>query len=237
MPLGSLCVKRGNQATRQRGCHRTPDVSSNIDFMARGSRSQPTAPASTDDSRERILAAAERCIDRHGIRKTTMDDIASEVGLSRPSVYRYFADRDDLLIELITRHGRVLVDRTRKSISRQSTLQDQIVESLLYVADHARRDPITAHLIDPDSTSLGRRMIASGTSEMLRAELWDPFLDAAFARNELPRGLPRSDIHLWLGNVAQMVQRGLEDGDGDLKRYRSILRRFVAPAFASTNAP
>jgi hypothetical protein len=30
--------------------------------------------------------------------------------------------------------------------------------------------------------------------------------------------------------------RGLEDGDGDLKRYRSILRRFIAPAFASANA-
>src|SRR6201998_4439383 len=106
--------------------------------MARGSRSQPTAPASTDDSRERILAAAERCIDRHGIRKTTMDDIASEVGLSRPSVYRYFADRDDLLIELITRHARCLLDRARKSISRQSRLPDQIVESVLYTAEHAR---------------------------------------------------------------------------------------------------
>src|ERR1700757_2876548 len=101
--------------------------------MPRRSPSEPTAPMSTDDARERILAAAERCIDRHGIRKTTMDDIASEVGLSRPSVYRYFPDRDDLLIELITRHGRVLVDRTRKSISRQSNLPDQIVESLLHV--------------------------------------------------------------------------------------------------------
>jgi hypothetical protein len=27
--------------------------------------------------------------------------------------------------------------------------------------------------------------------------------------------------------------RGLEDGEADLKRYRSMLRRFVAPAFAS----
>ena len=33
-----------------------------------------------------------------------------------------------------------------------------------------------------------------------------------------------------------MVMRGMEDGEGDLKRYRSILRRFVAPAFASSNA-
>src|SRR5260370_12368713 len=96
--------------------------------MPRRSPSRQTAPTSTDDARERILAAAERCIERHGIRKTTMDDIASEVGLSRPNVYRYFADRDDLLIELITRHARTLLDRTRKAISRQITLPDQIVE-------------------------------------------------------------------------------------------------------------
>jgi AcrR family transcriptional regulator len=210
-----------------------PDVTSNISFVPRGSRTQPTAPTSTDDARERILAAAERCIDRHGIRKTTMDDIASAVGLTRPNVYRYFADRDDLLIELNTRHARALLDRTRKSISRQSSLTDQIVESVLYIAEHARRDPLTRHVVDPDGTSLGRRIIASGTSEMLRAEMWDPILDAAVANNELPAGLPRSDIHLWLGNVTKMVMRGLEDGDGDVKRYRSILRRFFVPAFTS----
>jgi AcrR family transcriptional regulator len=203
--------------------------------MPRRSPSQPTAPTTTDDARERILAAAERCIDRHGIRKTTMDDVACEVGLSRPSVYRYFADRDDLLIELITRHARALLDRARKSIARQSGLPDQIVESVLYTAEHARRDPLTRHVIDPDGTSLGRRMIASGRSEMMRAEMWDPVLDAALANNELPPGLPRSDIHLWLGNVTVMVMRGLEDGEGDLRRYRSILRRFVVPAFAGVN--
>jgi AcrR family transcriptional regulator len=179
------------------------------------------------------VAAAERCIDRHGIRKTTMDDIACEVGLSRPNVYRYFADRDDLLIELITRHARALLDRARKSSSRQSSLADQIVESVLYTADHGRRDQLTRHVIDPDGTSLGRRMIASGTTDTMRAEMWDPLFDAALANDELPPGLPRPDTYLWLGNVTKMVMRGLNDGDGDLKRYRSILRRFVAPAFAS----
>src|SRR5246127_1788390 len=203
--------------------------------VPRRSPSEPTAPTSTDDARERILAAAERCIDRHGIRKTTMDDVACEVGLSRPSVYRYFADRDDLLIELITRHARALLDRARKSIARQSSLPDQIVESILYTAEHARRDPLTRHVIDPDATSLGRRMVSSGKSEMVRAEMWDPILDAALANNELPPGLPRSDIHLWLGNVTLIVMRGLEDGEGDVRRYRSILRRFVVPAFAGAN--
>src|ERR1700744_5559162 len=144
--------------------------------MPRRSTGQLSAPTSTDDARERILAAAERCIDRHGIRKTTMDDVANEVGLSRPSVYRYFADRDDLLIELITRHARALVVRARKSISRQISLPDQIVETVLYTAEHARRDPLTRHVLDPDGTSLGKRMVASGASEMRRAEMWGPVL-------------------------------------------------------------
>jgi AcrR family transcriptional regulator len=203
--------------------------------MPRRSPNPPAAATSTDDARERILAAAERCIDRHGIRKTTMDDVASEVGLSRPSVYRYFADRDDLLIELITRHARALLDRARKAISRQGSLADQIVEAVLYVADHARLDPLTRHILDPDGTSLGKRMVASGASERCRAEMWDPVLDAAVANNELPPGLPRSDIHLWLGDVTKLVMRGLEDGEGDIRRYRSVLRRFVVPAFAGAN--
>jgi AcrR family transcriptional regulator len=216
--------------------HLTSFIRCNIGCMPRGSRSQQDAPASTDDPRERILAAAERCIDRHGIRKTTIDDIASEVGLSRPSVYRYFADRDDLLIELIARHVRALINQAKKSMSRQSSFSDQIIEGLLYVADHGRRDPLTRHVIDPDATSLGRRMIASGTSELLRAELFDPYIDAAVANGELPPGLPRADIHLFLGTLGKALMRGLEDGDGDLKRYRSILHRFVAPAFVSSDA-
>src|ERR1700759_5763259 len=96
-------------------------------FMPQRSAHQPAAPTSTDDARERILAAADRCIDRHGIRKTTMDDVACEVGLSRPSVYRYFADRDDLLIELIIRHARALLDRARKALALPGGGADQIV--------------------------------------------------------------------------------------------------------------
>src|ERR1700733_9445608 len=103
-----------------------------MSLMPRRSTSQLAAATSTDDVRERILAAAERCIDRHGIRKTTMDDVACEVGLSRPSVYRYLPARDDLLIELIPRHSQALLVRARKSIPGQSSLADQIVETVLY---------------------------------------------------------------------------------------------------------
>ncbi len=200
--------------------------------MPRGSRIEDLTSSTADVPRDRVLSAAERCIERHGIRKTTMEDIALEAGMSRPSVYRYFSDRDDLLVALISQRSRALRDRAHKFISGQKSLPDQIVEGLLYIADHGRRDPFTRNLVDLDGTSLGRRMAASRTSETLTAEFWDPFLDEAARNNELPYGMSRPDIHLWLGNLGLMLMRGLEEGDADVQRYRSILRRFVAPAFA-----
>ena len=83
-----------------------------------------------------------------------------------------------------------MFNRAHKSISRQRNFPDQIIEGLLYVADHARRDPLTRYAIDPDGTSLGRRLIASGTSEILRAEFFDPYLDAAVATMNCHKGCP-----------------------------------------------
>lgn len=202
--------------------------------MPRAARDRSTVPAERDDPRDRILAGAERCIVRHGIRKTTMEDIASEVGMSRPGVYRYFSDRDDLLIELITRHARMLRDRAHKVMSRQATLHDQIVEGLLFAASEAVVDPVMRYIVDPESSSIGQRVIESRNSELLSAEFFDPFLDVAYVNNELPRDLPRSDVYLWLSSVGLMVMRGLKHGDVDPARYRSILRRFVAPAFVGS---
>lgn len=107
----------------------------------------PREPASRQGKRRnrttRVIGSLlpPSCITRYGLRKTTMEDIASEVGLSRPSVYRYFSDRDDLIIELMLLRSRAIRDRAHKLMARKTTLADQIVEGLLYAADQARVDP------------------------------------------------------------------------------------------------
>jgi hypothetical protein len=41
---------------------------------------------------------------------------------------------------------------------------------------------------------------------------------------------------LWIDKVGKKLIHGLAYGDGDLLRYRSILQRFVAPAFTGAKA-
>ncbi|MEN9595257.1 MAG: hypothetical protein RLY23_1740 [Actinomycetota bacterium] len=53
-------------------------------------------------TRERILEATYACIARHGLDRTTLEDVARECDLSRATLYRVFpGGRDDLLREVV----------------------------------------------------------------------------------------------------------------------------------------
>ncbi|MEV4641312.1 helix-turn-helix domain-containing protein [Actinoplanes sp. NPDC049548] len=57
----------------------------------------------SDERVERILDAAYACFAKHGLRRTTMDDIAVAAGMSRPAVYQYVRNKDDAFRRLADR--------------------------------------------------------------------------------------------------------------------------------------
>lgn len=52
--------------------------------------------------RERILKAAEELFMKFGIRSVTMDEIASELGISKKTIYLHFEDKDSIVHEVAT---------------------------------------------------------------------------------------------------------------------------------------
>ncbi len=52
---------------------------------------------------EAILNATTAALVEHGFELMTMDDIASRVGISKPSLYKHFASREDLVAATMTR--------------------------------------------------------------------------------------------------------------------------------------
>jgi AcrR family transcriptional regulator len=55
------------------------------------------------DRQSRILDAAERCFVRSGFHRTTMQDVASEAGMSPGNLYRYFPSKDAIVVGLTER--------------------------------------------------------------------------------------------------------------------------------------
>jgi len=51
-------------------------------------------------NRAQIVAAARRCFSRDGFHQTSMPDIAAEAGVSVGAPYRYFAGKEEIILEI-----------------------------------------------------------------------------------------------------------------------------------------
>ena len=54
--------------------------------------------------RERILLKAQDLFHKYGIRSVTMDEIASQLGMSKKTIYQSFADKDELVDATLQQH-------------------------------------------------------------------------------------------------------------------------------------
>lgn len=57
---------------------------------------QKASTASTDEKRERILKAAEALFDQQGYANTTMEQIVGALGVTKPYVYYYFHNKQEI---------------------------------------------------------------------------------------------------------------------------------------------
>ena len=131
------------------------------------------------DPRSSILAAAERCFARFGIMKTTMEDVARAANLSRATVYRYFADRDSLILESVVRRSRLNMQPAREYILQWPTTEQRIVEGILHDVQRGHRDPMIHKLVSPPEMMVATTLLAtSGKATELTRELWEPILVA-----------------------------------------------------------
>ena len=49
------------------------------------------------DPKERILLKSNELFNRYGIRSVSMDDIATQLGMSKKTLYQYYVDKDELV--------------------------------------------------------------------------------------------------------------------------------------------
>src|SRR5260221_9363972 len=95
--------------------------------------------------RDRILAAAERLFQHYGQKKTTMADIARDVGIGVGSLYLDFPSKEALLSELAMKRARAVSEamETARAVNpvpeRIVAMLEARVEALLRVAEEGTR--------------------------------------------------------------------------------------------------
>jgi TetR/AcrR family transcriptional regulator, cholesterol catabolism regulator len=77
---------------------------------------------------ERILDTSFSLFRQFGTRSITMDDIAQKMGVSKKTLYAHFADKDELVVNAISRY---LLEMDHESVENQQKAGDAIEELFL----------------------------------------------------------------------------------------------------------
>jgi len=187
-------------------------------------------PGSEAEARERIVGAAVRCVDRYGPGKTSLSDVAHELGVTRQTVYRYFAGTDDLLAAVARSAADSYLDGLARHLGQVTDPAGAVIEALAFTIERL-----------PEERYLGV-LLTSGRSGRFFAGVTSPEA-VGFARSLLERtavdwdnaGYGREELDE-LAEFALRVLQSLVLDPGTPRRsgseLRGFLRRWVGPAIA-----
>ncbi|MEA1888112.1 MAG: TetR/AcrR family transcriptional regulator [Bacteroidota bacterium] len=99
------------------------------------------------DYRERITQEAAVLFMKYGIRAVTMDSIAHHLGMSKRTIYEHFADKEELLVSVISSMSAKQKDVFRKIMSEADNVIEALFE-MLRVADAHFSNTNPTYLMD-----------------------------------------------------------------------------------------
>jgi AcrR family transcriptional regulator len=129
-----------------------------------------------------------------------MEDIAQEAGIARPVLYRHYAGKEALLVEVMVRH----IDRRRQDLHRRVRRRGRaaplLVEALRAgIAGGGDDRAVSESMLDDEVRHLTGRLVA-GSDEVFAAmsAYWRPYLEYARDRGELRPGVDLDEAVRWL---------------------------------------
>jgi AcrR family transcriptional regulator len=188
-------------------------------------------PTDDADARKRIIDAASRLVDGRGAGQTTVSDIADALGITRRTVYRYFAGTE----QLFTAVADVALGSFVAQIDRLVADMDvtgQLVEVVAHIIERLPHEPQLALLLANDrSNTFSRAMLTADVIARCRAILhharidWDQLGFDDRTIDELVEFLLR---------IIQSMVVAPPDPPRSGAELRAYLHRWIGPALAAT---
>jgi len=78
-----------------------------------------------DDKREKIIEIATKIFSRFGVKKSTMDDIASRIRIGKSTLYHYFKSKEEIFLEVVKKEAKILKSRINQVLKDAKTPQEK----------------------------------------------------------------------------------------------------------------
>jgi len=99
-----------------------------------------------DVVKDAILQAAVRVFQKWGLNKTTMEDIASEAGKGKSTLYYYYKSKDEIFDAVVIAEFSRVLEKARESTNEISTAKEKLIRYFV-VSIHEMKSKIAAYTI------------------------------------------------------------------------------------------
>lgn len=153
----------------------------------------------SDEERERIrrglLEAGRRLFAKHGLDKTTIEDLTDDVDIGTSTFYRFYDSKEDLYIAVLRDTGEDVYRRMSESDFTDSDDPQEAIEGFLrFVVDEIEQNPLARQITtDPetrrklqDHMSDREREAKNETDRRLIRLITDPFVEDGKLHGEDP---------------------------------------------------
>jgi AcrR family transcriptional regulator len=183
------------------------------------------------EARNRILDAASRCFDRLGVPKTTMADVASEAQVTRTTLYRYFKNREAVVVGVMLRETHYFRGRILEATRGIDDVGEFIVEGILFCLREAPNRPLHIYLFGGEASSLmGRLFLTSEQLFEIGIELLQPLFGPAQDKGLLREGIELPTLLEWTSRITISYLTAPSSRIRDEEEMRQVLRRLLLPA-------
>jgi AcrR family transcriptional regulator len=196
-----------------------------------GTRWGTSRNADAQEARERILDAASRCFDRIGVPKTTVVDVAREAKITRTTLYRYFENREAIVVGVMLRETHYFRERLLEALSGIDDVGEFIVEGILFCLREAPKRPLHIYSSGGEASNLmGRLFLSSEQLFEIGIELLQPLFEPAREKGLLRDGIEISTLLEWASRITLSYLTTPSSRIADEAEMRRLLRRLLLPA-------
>lgn len=161
--------------------------------------------AKTGDKYHRILEAAVKVFAEKGFHQSTISQIAREAGVADGTIYLYFKNKDDILVQFFQYKTKQVFSGFREEVKKADSAVDKLRNLVLRHLTEFQRD---------------RNM----------AIVYQAF---AHHKNDLVEGNIREMSKMYLEMVSEILELGQQEGSMRKDMYVGLVKRFILGAVES----
>lgn len=160
---------------------------------------------------------------RDGYAAASIAQVIAAAGVSRPTFYDHFADKDDCFLAALAETHELLLGDIAQGV--QDAPREQAVEATIKaLIAFAASQPQSAQFLTSDPMAGGPRVLDARDEAL--SEIAQVIEDA---HRELPRDTPTPDVspRLLLGAIHRLLARRLRQGEGDMAGVSEDLLEWI----------